>query len=129
MSAKERRKHPRLHLSIEVDVTSENNFYAGRTRDISAGGLFIEGDLGLAPGTELGIRLHLGEHRVQCTTEVAWELTDDAGKTVGVGVRFVRLSAEARRHIEDFMRTRSPLPFEMEDPDPPRKGPPPLPKP
>jgi uncharacterized protein (TIGR02266 family) len=128
VASRERRKHPRLSLSVDVDATSENNFYAGRTRDISAGGLFIEGDLGLEPGAELALRLHLGEHRVQCQTEVAWVLAGDDGRVTGVGVRFTRLSAEARRHIQDFMRTRSPVPFDIDEPDPPRKGPPPLPK-
>ena len=125
---KDRRKHPRLRLSVDVDVTSENNFFAGHTRDISAGGLFIEGDLGLEPGAELTVQLHLGEHRAQCQTEVAWVLADDDGRVTGVGVRFTKLSAEARRHIQAFMKTRSPVPFEIDEPDPPRKGPPPLPK-
>ena len=54
-------------------------------------------------------------------------LADDDGVVAGVGVRFTRLSPEARKHIEEFMTTRSPVPFEIDDPDPPRKGPPPLP--
>ena len=110
-------------------MTSESNFYAGRTRDISSGGLFIDGNLGLAPGAEVTVRLHLGEHRVQCKTEVAWVLTGDDGETIGVGLRFLSLGAEVRTAIESFMATRSPFPFEIEDPEPPRPGPPPLPKP
>ena len=130
MTTKERRKHPRLSLSVDVDVTSGSNFYAGHTRDISAGGLFIEGDLGLTPGTEVTLRLHLGEHRLVCKTEAAWVLTGDNDEVLGVGVRFIALDANARKVIGEFMGTRSPVSFEMDGPDsePAPKGPPPLPR-
>lgn len=129
MPPRDRRKHPRLSLSVNVDVTSESNFYAGRTRDISTGGLFIEGDLRLAPGTELTVRLHLGEHRLVCKTEVAWALADEE-RTIGVGVRFLSLDANARAAVDEFMATRSPVDFEMDEPepDPDPKRPPPLPR-
>jgi uncharacterized protein (TIGR02266 family) len=127
MASKDRRKHPRLSVSLEVDVSSGHNFYAGRTRDISAGGLFIEGDLGLSPGAELTVRLHLSDHRLTLRSEVMWVLAGEDERTVGVGVRFVELGADARAAIDAFMATRSPLAFEAEEPEP-GKGPPPLPR-
>lgn len=110
----ERRVHPRLHLSVVVDFASANNFYSGTTRDISAGGLFIESDVALQVGARITVDLQLLKTKVKAESEVVWVLIDDGGKTVGMGVRFVSLPPSVRDRIEAFMGLRQALLFEME---------------
>jgi uncharacterized protein (TIGR02266 family) len=125
---KESRHHPRVSIAVDVDVASGSNFYAGRTRDLSLGGLFVETDVGLPIGSQIDVRLNLPSGTFKVACEVVWQLTDK-GHTVGVGVRFLQVSAAARRAIESFMNVRTPVAFEApefdDSPDPPR--PPPLP--
>jgi uncharacterized protein (TIGR02266 family) len=125
---KESRQHPRVSIAVEVDVASGSNFYAGRTRDLSLGGLFVETDVGLPIGAQIEVKLRLPSGSFKTPCEVVWQLSD-RGHTIGVGVRFLQLSQAARRAIETFMSLRTPVPFEAPElddgSDPP--GPPPLP--
>jgi Tfp pilus assembly protein PilZ len=133
----QRRRHPRIALSVVVDVHTEHNFYTGKTRDISEGGLFIECEIGLEPGADVTVNLRLGKKTYVLPCKVAWVLTADGGRAAGCGVEFAELGGAARKAIEAFMRRRDPMSFDVDDPDPeepaeepvdkPRGGPPPLP--
>jgi uncharacterized protein (TIGR02266 family) len=127
----ERRSHPRVAISVDVDFSSGSNFYTGRTRDISVGGLFIETAVGLPVGSEIAVRLRISGREFSVHGEVTWALLDLSGTQTGVGVRFLDLDAEARATIDDFMKERPPMDFDsepvLEDDEPPG-GPPPLPK-
>ncbi len=127
----ERRKHPRLQLEVDVDVSTPSNFYVGRTRDISLGGLFIEMPLAPEPGTELTLKLALGKRNFQVSARSTWVLTGAGGGPVGFGVEFVDLAPGVKRAVEAFMDKRDPLAFDLlddveDDPDA-GGGPPPLP--
>ena len=102
-----------------VDFASANNFYSGTTRDISAGGLFIESDVALQVGARITVDLQLLKTKVKAESEVVWVLMDDEGRTVGMGVRFVALPPSVRERIETFMGLRQALLFEMEPDDDP----------
>jgi uncharacterized protein (TIGR02266 family) len=117
MAQDERRRHARLALSVDVNFTSQDNFFSGRTRDISAGGVFIATDVGLPVGSQLTLHLKLVGAAIHAPAEVTWVLLDDAGEVVGLGVRFLELTAPARTKIDAFMRRRDPVPFEMMEPD------------
>jgi uncharacterized protein (TIGR02266 family) len=110
----EKRVHPRVALVAEVDVASGNNFFVGRTRDLSVGGLFIETDVQIDVGAPLTVELDLQKKRFRFSAEVVWTLVGKDKKVVGVGVRFISLSPPARKAIEDFMKLREPLSFEMD---------------
>ena len=142
-SGSERRQHPRVQISVDVDFESAHNFYSGRTRDVSAGGLFIETDVGLPIGSRINIDLRFLKTRAQVPAEVVWVLLGEGGGSVGVGVRFVSLPDELKQRMETFMGLRPALDFglvETADEDdmacesdaretrPQRRGPPPLPK-
>jgi uncharacterized protein (TIGR02266 family) len=122
--SQERRKHPRVSVAVEVDVTSDHNFYVGRTRDISVGGLFIEADVGIEIGATISLDLALDGRKFALQGEVMWALAGEDGSTAGIGVRFVKLPDAARRAIEKFMGKRAPHGIDTE----PVGGPPPLPK-
>jgi len=126
----ERRSRPRVAISVDVDFSSESNFYTGRTRDISVGGLFIETAVGLPVGSEIALRLRLSGREFSVHAEVTWALLDPSGTQIGVGVRFLDLPADARATIDAFMKERAPMDFDsepvLEDDEPPEA--PPLPK-
>lgn len=142
---RDRRRHPRVSLQVDVDVSTATNFYVGRTRDLSAGGLFVESSERLEPGTEVQLKLRVSGKPLVLDCVVRWGLADEAGAPVGFGVEFVELPAFARRAIEGFMSARDPMDFEELEPEPdeapggdhalepvaavprPRKRPPPLP--
>ena len=113
----ERRQHPRLSISVEVDFGSEHNFYSAHTRDISVGGLFIETDVALPIGTKLSVDLKFLQRELQAEAEVTWVLVGDGQATVGVGVRFVSLPDVAKENIESFMALREPMAFRMIESD------------
>jgi len=127
----ERRKFPRVSLAVDVNLSTSHNFYGGRTRDISLGGLFIECSVGLETGTDVTVKLALDGKEYSLTCTVAWDLSDADGKLVGIGVAFKKVSEKARAAIEAFMNRREPLQLEaidaLESVPPDKKGPPPLP--
>ena len=43
----EKRQHNRVTISAVVNLSSEDNFYAGAARDISVGGLYVELETGI----------------------------------------------------------------------------------
>jgi uncharacterized protein (TIGR02266 family) len=110
----DRRVHPRLSVSVQVDFRSENNFYSARTRDISLGGLFLETSTALAIGAQLEVDLRFLKVHLRLPCEVMWVLEAEEGP-VGVGVRFLELNEHARKKIEAFMALRAPLAFGDDD--------------
>lgn len=143
MTSIDRRRHPRVTISVDVDFESGSNFYTGRARDISEGGVFIESPLFAPVGSRIGLSLRLAGHRHEVPVEVMWILCDDVGNAIGFGARFLELRRAVRRAILEFMSSRAPMPFDLleaeecpaSEPPPseprssqkPRVGPPPLP--
>jgi uncharacterized protein (TIGR02266 family) len=113
----ERRQHPRLSISVEVDFGSENNFYSARTRDISVGGLFIECDIALPIGTRLRVDLKFLQRQLHAEGEVTWVLLGEGDQPAGMGVRFVDLPPAAVKNVEGFMALRAPMDFRMIESD------------
>jgi uncharacterized protein (TIGR02266 family) len=123
----EKRQHSRATIATVVDLSSENNFYAGAARDISVGGLYVESATGLPIGSEVTALLKLPTKVLSLRAEVVWSVATEA-KMVGMGLRFLNLPAPAKREIEAFMLLREPIAFAVEDADEePPSGPPPLP--
>jgi uncharacterized protein (TIGR02266 family) len=138
----DRRRFPRVEMCVDVDVLSNgNNFFVGRTRDISIGGLFIESNTRIDIGTTVGVKVRLDGSAFHLTCRVAWTLSDASGVPTGHGVEFLRLPLPARRAVEAYMIRRAPELFEAEAPRSrlsvpsriprprPRQAPPPLPPP
>jgi uncharacterized protein (TIGR02266 family) len=122
----EKRQHNRVTISAVVNLSSEDNFYAGAARDISVGGLYVESQTGLAIGTEVTALLKLPSKVLSLRAEVVWSVAKGA-QMVGMGLRFLNMPAHAKREIEAFMLLRQPISFAVEDPDEEEAGPPPLP--
>ena len=129
-SAADRRQQGRIAIATEVDLTSDDNFYAGRTRDLSVGGLFIETDATLPIGFKIAVRLKLGGKAFALDAEVMWVLLPSVDEPGGIGVSFCDLPLDIERAIVTFMLEREPALFDLTAASlapPQRRGPPPLP--
>src|SRR5690349_15682203 len=125
----EKRQHNRVTISAVVDLSSEDNFYAGDARDISVGGLYVESATAMPIGTDVTAILKLPSKVRSLRAEVVWSVAKGV-QTVGMGLRFVNLPALAKRGIEAFMLLRQPIDFAVEEADEePPSRPPPLPSP
>ena len=113
MKPTERRKHPRVTISVDVDFETGSNFYSGKTRDMSEGGVFVESPIFAPVGARIELNLKLFGHHYEVPVEVAWILCDEAGAAVGFGACFLELRRPVRRVIQEFMRAREPMPFEL----------------
>lgn len=114
-AGRERRGAHRLPLSAAVDLTSRDNFFAGRALDISLGGIFIETSCALDVGTPIGVRIQILGRAFVVATEVAWVLADRVGRPVGVGVRFLHMSAPLLQAIRAFIQQRMPIGFDVDE--------------
>ena len=124
----EKRQHNRVTISAVVNLSSEDNFYAGAALDISVGGLYVETPTGLPIGTEVTALLKLPSKVLSLRAAVVWSVAKGS-QTTGMGLRFLNMPAPAKREIEAFMLLRQPISFAVEDPDEETAGPPPLPPP
>jgi uncharacterized protein (TIGR02266 family) len=124
----EKRQHHRATISAVVNLSSEDNFYAGDARDISVGGLYVESQSGLAIGTEVTALLKLPSKVLSLRAEVVWSVAKGS-QTVGMGLRFLNIPAPAKREIEAFMLLRQPISFAVEDADEETVSPPAPPRP
>lgn len=63
MTARERRKHPRIQFPVPVRVNCESTFVEGTLHDISMSGALLDGPATLFPGSQanLSIDLSCGE--------------------------------------------------------------------
>ncbi len=131
MAGAERRLHPRVQISVEVGFESAHYFYCGRTRDVSAGGLFIDTEVGLPVGTEVTVDLRIPGMHAALRSEVVWALVGKDGRSVGFGVRFLSVPAAVEHKLRAFMEAHGAagvVVTEPEDVEPPQGGPPPLPR-
>jgi uncharacterized protein (TIGR02266 family) len=109
----ERRSSPRVAVEVDVSLHTRHNFYAGLTRDLSEGGLFIATIENIPVGTLLDLRVTVPDHgTIRAKGEVRWvrEYNDfNQDFDPGVGVQFVDLRETDRQTIEHFIRRREPL--------------------
>jgi hypothetical protein len=116
----DRRRSPRVALLVDVTVGSGANFFAGRSRDLSRGGLFIAVDPGgpppavaLEPGAEVVVCVRIEGELFRVGCEVVWCVLDDDDRVSGAGVRFLEVSAPFALAIDGFMRRRAPIEFDV----------------
>lgn len=101
MDKKNQREHPRAPLKVGVECILDGKTTAGITRDISAGGIFIECQGQFEPGTIVEVKFTLpGEgDPIQAMAWVVWEKTGE-----GFGAQFMNLREDTRDSIEDYVR-------------------------
>jgi len=99
----------RILLNVSVDGTIGNTSFFCRSENISASGMLIETDQLLAKGDIIACSFFLpAGMRIQTTAEVMRNIRQGYGSGPHqYGIRFTRLTAEAKRALADFVETRS----------------------
>jgi c-di-GMP-binding flagellar brake protein YcgR len=94
----ENRHYPRGPLATQVEHAAGS--FIGFSKDVSAGGMFIETRETLPLGSALKVRFRLGETDPIClaSAEVRYEI-----RKVGMGVEFTDISAGDQERIEGYL--------------------------
>ena len=110
MTTQESRKVARAPIAVEVTLTSENNFYAGITDNVSAGGIFVATYTPPPMGAEIELTLQLETQKpLSLRGVVCWIRTVDTASEfapAGCGIRWIDLTAEAEQLITKFVGKR-----------------------
>ena len=94
----ERRESPRVKVHVRVEERTENTVYFQRARDLSLGGIFLEGTLPHPPGTRVDLSLRFPG--CDATLDVAGEVVERSPGDVGMAIRFSALSDATRAELE-----------------------------
>ncbi|MFL5321823.1 MAG: PilZ domain-containing protein [Myxococcaceae bacterium] len=104
-SSLERRKSPRIHVAIPVQLTDAHGFSLHSSHDISVGGLFFDRAIPNAVGSRITVSFKLpgDDQPIVVAGEIA-NVPDE--KSFGMGVRFINLKPHDRDKLEQFLRTQ-----------------------
>ena len=105
--ARERRRHERFPVEIEVSYTDGEHFLFSYLTNISEMGIFIRSDDPLPVGTELTVRFG-GREPLELAGEVVWinpVRADGDNINPGMGVRFHQLTPALRERVVALVRT------------------------
>jgi uncharacterized protein (TIGR02266 family) len=101
----ERRRAQRAELIVRVDYATVDEIFTEFTRDINAGGLFIETDKPCPTGTEVAMHFSLpGGEAIETVGRVVRTSVGDDGPP-GMGIEFDELDAGARVRIDELVRS------------------------
>jgi uncharacterized protein (TIGR02266 family) len=106
------RRSGRSDVEFDVALHSPDGSYAGVTKNIGAGGLFVATDRLRRVGERVGLTFTLpgNDAPLSVDSEVRWirprAVPERPGRVPGMGVRFVGLSVAALDLIEQFLRER-----------------------
>ncbi len=105
-SADERRRGARHPVEIAVEISFGSQLHIHATGNLSAGGAFFHRAIPYAVGTKVRLKLHLpGDPKaVECDGEV---VNVPNKKDLGMGVRFLELSQDDRRRLDEFAAANS----------------------
>jgi uncharacterized protein (TIGR02266 family) len=110
----DRRRRARIGLQADVSGSSQTNFFAGLSEDISETGIFVAtmSPPPIGETVHLKVMVHGNASRsVVVQGVVRWHRTNEDGSQTGCGIQFEELSEEATRAISALMRLagREPL--------------------
>jgi hypothetical protein len=91
----ERRQDARTHLVIDIFFEGTDATAIANTRDISAGGLYMNTLASIPEGTTLRLRIPLGDEQIIVSARVIY-----SNPGHGVGVHFYNLSEKDRDAME-----------------------------
>ena len=102
--SQERRVYPRAKIKWPVKLKTDKGTIDGLTSDVTPNGVFIhcQKPLRLNAVFEMAIDIPNSKHSIKAKAEVVWSNRwgpDDEISPRGMGVRFVKISSEARKFI------------------------------
>lgn len=105
----DRRSWERVALEVEVTLTSDSQFFAGLSGDVSEGGIFVQTYRSYAVGSRVLLAFSLPTGEIRTEGVICWVRPSAEGTLPGVGIGFENLPAAERRSIEAFCKARPPL--------------------
>jgi uncharacterized protein (TIGR02266 family) len=111
----DRRVAERRPIEVEISLTSESQFFAGITGDISTGGLFVQTYQSHPVGSRVAVALSLQEREIRAAGVVRWVRSASEGVLPGVGIAFEDLAEADREFVAAFCNSRPALYHELED--------------
>lgn len=103
-SESERRRYPRIPISIEVDWgETPACVHKGRVTSLSVGGCFVQTPLEVAADKPIFVRLFLAPGSERVVDGMVWGRVAYHLPKVGLGVRFKRLPPGYEGHIKDLV--------------------------
>ena len=102
----------RVVLDSRVHVTGPDQDVWSEARNLSRGGIFIEGDQTLEPETEVSLEFALPTmpKPIASTARVVWRRDEPQGERPGMGLQFLALDRNGAEGIDQFVYERVPLP-------------------
>jgi Tfp pilus assembly protein PilZ len=101
------RKHPRVTLSLPIELVGERAAVRTEAVNLSLGGCFVRGGKeDFQPGDRITVKLDLEATDVlECIAEVAWLASEDAQQP-GLALQFVELTKRDRRRLRDRLERK-----------------------
>jgi uncharacterized protein (TIGR02266 family) len=102
-----RRTDPRYDRRLEVEIAAEGKRLAALSRNISLGGMFVEGADVLPVGTSLQVSFTVPTQPEPITVsgEIRWVEKGGPGQLPGMGIRFHGLRARDVWALNRFFQT------------------------
>jgi hypothetical protein len=99
----DRRKGPRIPVSIWVEETKGEDLYFHRAGNLSIGGVFFERTIPHPIGTQVRLKFELPGDKgvIETLGEVVSTPTDPSG--LGAGIKFLELDAVEERLIKEYI--------------------------
>lgn len=99
----ERRRGPRIPVSIWVEETKGEDLYFHRAGNLSIGGVYFERTIPHPIGTQVRLKFELPDDKgvIETTGEVVSTPTDPSG--LGAGIKFINLDSMEERLIRDYI--------------------------
>jgi uncharacterized protein (TIGR02266 family) len=96
------RREPRYATTLKVTYQTPTDFVVDYTRNISTGGIFVDGRSAPDVGSEILFKLYPPGHEnpIDLTGRVAWKRPSG-----GFGVRFTKTSTTIRSRLDQLVRT------------------------
>ena len=90
-----RRTDPRYDRQVDVEIKAGSKQLAGRTRNVSLGGMFVELDLPPPVETSIEVRFRVPTQpeAIEVTGEIRWSEPAAGERKAGIGIRFHGLRA------------------------------------
>jgi len=104
-----KRKYPRVPLSVKVTNLNSGNFTYYQAGNISVGGMFLKAAEPFEPGTPLNLMISLPDKReieLAATVVRVQDEDEDLGFHAGMGISFNEVSEEVEEAIENFVGKR-----------------------
>ena len=109
MSEHFRRIDPRYDRKLTVEVTCGREEQTAISRNVSLGGMFLEGRKALPIGASVSLRFHVPTQAeaVEVTGDVRWVIATPDVSEVGIGIRFQGLRARDVWALNRFFQSAS----------------------